>query len=681
MAAPKKSAAGSSARRLMIDKLAGSGLDERDARVMKAEALNGRQTSGLSGSFHGVDSMRIPYFDFNGKPSKFYRIRYLGEITGFAGQLAKPQRYAQLPGTVNEVYLPPFRDWRKERTNTESTLYITEGELKAACACKHGLATIGLGGVDVWQSKKRGLDLLPQLKEIQWEGRLVNIVFDSDAATNPNVVRAQLKLALKLTDLGARPSVVSLPMVNGKKAGLDDYLVHKGVKSFMRLVENAENFQLSSELWKLNGEVLYVKDPGIIIVQKTGQILTAGAFKEHAYADRKCIITHPSTGPKSAPKSEELALPNEWLAWPTRFSREEMNYSPGKERVTETAWNLWKGWGCDPVKGDITPWKKLLDHLFEGSPKERRWFEQWCAYPLQHPGTKLFSAVLVWGTKQGTGKSQIGYTLSDIYGKGNSSVIGEADLHGGFNSWAQHKQFVMGEEITGSDKRADADKLKGIITREEVTINAKYQPEFTIRDCVNYYMTSNHCDALFMEDDDRRYFIHEVRVSPLSAKFYSEYHDWRKSIGPSALFHHLLSLDLKGFNPFAPAPMTTSKSTMISLSKSDIGAWVQGLRESPASSLRLLGETAANKCELMTNEQIRRCYDPENATRVTKNGMGRELKRAGFYHTNEGNLVHTEHGPQRLWIIRNPEKWVNAKSIDAGNHWSSFFGKRGKKHA
>ncbi len=666
-------------RRLMLEKLAGSGLDERDARIMKTEALTGRQLNSLSGTFQNVEGMKIPYFDFSGKPTKFYRVRYLGELTGFAGQLAKPQRYAQLPGTVNEVYLPPFRDWRKVKNLVEETLYITEGELKAACACKHGLATIGLGGVDVWQSKKKGFDLLPQLREIEWKERLVYIVFDSDAATNPNVVRAQLRLAMKLTELGALPSVVSLPEVDGKKTGLDDYLVHKGVKSFAKLVEHAEDFQLGSELWKLNGEVLYIMDPGVVVVQASGQVIMPGAFKEHAYATRKVTIYTPT--PKGAPKADELSLPHEWIEWPARFARQKMTYEPGRERITSDAWNLWKGWGCEPKKGDVTPWKKLLDHLFKGSPKERQWFEQWCAYPIQHPGTKLFSAALVWGIRQGTGKSQIGYTIGDIYGKDNTSVIGEADLHGAFNSWAHHKQFVMGEEITGSDRRADADKIKGIITQESVTINAKYAPEFTIRDCINYYMTSNHCDALFMEDDDRRYFIHEVVVDPLPAAFYTEYHNWRKSIGPSALFHHLLNLDLKGFNPSAPAPMTRSKSSMISLSKSDRGSWVQGLREDPKSSLRALGEAASTKADLLTSEQIMRCYDPENVGRLTKNGMAKELKRAGFRHANEGEPIRTESGPQRLWIVRNNEKWLNAKAIDCGKHWSDIFGKKGKKHA
>jgi hypothetical protein len=51
--------------------------------------------------------------------------------------------------------------------------------------------------------------------------RDVVIVFDSDAATNPEVRTAELKLAAYVESLGARVTIVRLP---GHKVGLDDFL-------------------------------------------------------------------------------------------------------------------------------------------------------------------------------------------------------------------------------------------------------------------------------------------------------------------------------------------------------------------------------------------------------------------------------------------------------------------------
>jgi hypothetical protein len=94
-----------------------------------------------------------------------------------------------------------------------------------------------------------------------------------------------------------------------------------------------------------------------------------------------------------------------------------------------------------------------------------------------------------------------------IYGQ-NFIKIKSKDLYDTW--WAENRQFVLGDEISGSDKRAEADMMKAMITQEEVNINIKYIPQFSIPDCVNYYLTSNHADALFLEDEDRRFFVHEV---------------------------------------------------------------------------------------------------------------------------------------------------------------------------
>src|ERR1044072_7309831 len=85
--------------------------------------------------------------------------------------------------------------------------------------------------------------------------------------------------------------------------------------------------------------------------------------------------------------------------------------------------NVWPGWGCEPKKGDITLWKKLLDHLFTDADKEDRiWFERWLAYPLQHPGTKMYSAAVMHGIYHGTGKSLIGFMMGKIYGRNFTEV-------------------------------------------------------------------------------------------------------------------------------------------------------------------------------------------------------------------------------------------------------------------
>jgi hypothetical protein len=140
---------------------------------------------------------------------------------------------------------------------------ITEGEKKAACACKKKLLTIGLGGV----SNFRGPDkqLLPELQEFNWKDRSVWIVFDSDQSANPQVAREQSILAMMLRDRGAIVKAIKLPSSkNGEKVALDDFLMQKNGKAkLIKLSAQAVSPFIGTEeiLIALNTELVVIKHP------------------------------------------------------------------------------------------------------------------------------------------------------------------------------------------------------------------------------------------------------------------------------------------------------------------------------------------------------------------------------------------------------------------------------------
>src|SRR6516165_3089806 len=181
-----------------------------------------------------ADGFEILYFDVNGKPTGFFRIRFDDYVDSWARRLGtKPRRYAQPTGTGVQAYFPPLIDWAKYSKDTAKPLLITEGELKSACATAHGFPCIGLGGVDSFG----GPELLPELAAFEWKGRDVFIVYDSDAVKNPNVLRAENRLAAALVGRGARVHVVRLPEANdGPKVGLDDYIVSDGAPALEKLL-------------------------------------------------------------------------------------------------------------------------------------------------------------------------------------------------------------------------------------------------------------------------------------------------------------------------------------------------------------------------------------------------------------------------------------------------------------
>lgn len=337
-----------------------------------------------------------------------------------------------------------------------------------------------------------------------------------------------------------------------------------------------------------------------------------------------------------------------------------IDFLPGKTSVFEDKINQWEGWGVSAQPGDITPWNELLDHLFSGDAAMRRWFEQWLAYPLQHPGTKLTTAVVMWSIKQGVGKSMIGESMCRIYGT-HGKIITAAELHGSFNNWMRATQFVLGEENSSSDKRADGNKLKVLITSDKVFINEKYQPAIESMNCANFMFTSNHADAFYLEDADRRFFVWEITADRKPDEFYAKFVDWRDNGGgTAALMDHLLKLDLTGFNPKGNAPQTAAKAEMIRQSKSDLERWLADVFEDEISITTVFGKQVAH-----VNE-IAEAYNRELRCRSNSTAVSRALSRIAPHAKRR---VMTKRGRQSLVSLINHDHWDRADN----SAWQSEY--------
>ncbi|MGC3997487.1 MAG: DUF3854 domain-containing protein [Anaeromyxobacter sp.] len=255
------------------------------------EALNGTQIRKLLGYRRHDAALLIPYSDAAGRALKFFRLRYLGSQLPIDSD-GDAIRYQQARGTDPELYIPgvPGVDWDAVFSDPTRELVLTEGEVKAICATVRGVLTLALGGVWSFRSAAKGIDVLPALKKIEWRGRRVTIVFDSDLTANPDVRRAQGFLAEILTQLGAVVHVQNVPPppVNpaaepsGKlpKAGLDDFMVRaereggdaaQAVRE--EILAHAEPYAASQALWAMNKEVAVLQDSSRYLVFDGSRIL------------------------------------------------------------------------------------------------------------------------------------------------------------------------------------------------------------------------------------------------------------------------------------------------------------------------------------------------------------------------------------------------------------------------
>jgi hypothetical protein len=139
-----------------------------------------------------------------------------------SGGKDRQAKYELPTGQAHRLDMHPRAQRWKD--NPGVTLWVTEGIKKGDALVSLGRCAVALGGV--WCFRK---ECIPDWDLIALRGRVVVIVFDSDAETNPSVAAARDALAAFLTERGARVRIVRLPHgADGKKIGIDDFVAAGG---------------------------------------------------------------------------------------------------------------------------------------------------------------------------------------------------------------------------------------------------------------------------------------------------------------------------------------------------------------------------------------------------------------------------------------------------------------------
>lgn len=232
--------------------------------------------------------------------------------------------------------------------------------------------------------------------------------------------------------------------------------------------------------------------------------------------------------------------------------------------------NLYSGLAMEPARGDCQPLLDLLYHLCSESAQGEAaigavvdWVLNWLAYPLQHPGAKLASALVFHGP-QGTGKNLFFEAIASIYGR-YALVVGQDQLEDKFNDWVSQKLFLIGDEVVARQELYhQKNKLKALITGETIQINTKMLPLRTEENHVNVVFLSNEQQPLALEQDDRRYFV--IYTPPRNDDdLYGRVAACLAGGGAAAMLHCLMQRDLSEFGPHSRPLMTRAKADLIEL--------------------------------------------------------------------------------------------------------------------
>ena len=269
----------------------------------------------------------------------------------------------------------------------------------------------------------------------------------------------------------------------------------------------------------------------------------------------------------------------------------KVDFDPGEQDPTVT-YNLWGGWqapaapfadadrrnawaaeGCKSLRKLL---RKLCSYEAEKKDELYLWVLRWLAYPIQNPGAKMQSCILMHGS-QGAGKNTFFDAMLDIYGD-YAVEFGPSQLEKRFNALFSKKMFAIGNEVVAS--REDLYHVKGhikhMITERRWVVEAKNKDERWERNCCNFAFLSNEINPQALDKGDRRHCVIWTPSVPDKEAQAEEWADWwhnywapakdeRKNGGVAALYWYLKGLDLDGFNEATWPPMTQAKQDLIDL--------------------------------------------------------------------------------------------------------------------
>jgi hypothetical protein len=517
-----------------------SGLDEATLAIMGVNFV-----AANSGELRlPVPAARIPYFDLDGREQDFGRLRILEEWQPEGAK--KSRRYMQAPGSGNHLYLPPLTEkpWRAIAADPSIEVLITEGEKKAACACRNGFPTIGLGGV--WNWRTRGVPIA-DLGLFTWKGRRVYVVFDSpDVRRNPAVASAIEHLASELRRRGADVRIGELPYSGDQKVGLDDFLVHSGRDALVDVLAKAPEYL--DPIAEMNGHLALVWHRGRSLVMREsrrsdGKMETDFARHQDVkpgYAGRTVLIPGENG-------DRRVDLFKYWVEHPRSRRYDRVVFQPAG--CSDNEYNLWRGFAVTPLPGDCSLYLAHIRNVIcQNDPILFTYVIAWMAQIIQKP-SELCGTALVLRGKQGAGKGMFAHIFGALLGQHFLHVSSERHLLGNFNGHTKDALLLFADEAFWAGNKSAEGTLKALVTEPTRIIEHKGWDALIIDNFIRLIIASNHDWVVPAGLEERRFVILDVGDDVIGdTEYFRNIKEQMLNGGNAALMDFLLNVDISGIN-------------------------------------------------------------------------------------------------------------------------------------
>lgn len=157
-------------------------------------------------------------------------------------------------------------------------------------------------------------------------------------------------------------------------------------------------------------------------------------------------------------------------------------------------------------KGDCSRFVELTNKLLPNDD-DAEILRSYMAACVQYPGVKFSWCPILQGV-EGNGKTFLCDALRYAVGHNYSFVVDTDRIAGNgarFNEWIDRRLLIIIEEIFINGNRAAIERLKPLITNNDIALEGKGISVEMTTNFANFMLTTNHLDAMPVTEDSRRY--------------------------------------------------------------------------------------------------------------------------------------------------------------------------------
>jgi hypothetical protein len=242
------------------------------------------------------------------------------------------------------------------------------------------------------------------------------------------------------------------------------------------------------------------------------------------------------------------SVATEWLSSSGRRTYSSLVFDPSGN-CAEGNYNTWRGLAVEPKQGKCG---KILAHIRDvwcgGDAAQFEYVLKWTALLVQRPWSKP-EVALVLKSKEGTGKTIIVHILLDIFGVHGFTTAQKDQVAGRFNGHLFDKVLVVLEEAFFAGDPAAVAAAKALVTNQALGYEAKGKDAFSAPNYAHVITLTNNEWAVPAGADARRWMVLDVSEARMGDHaYFTALANEIENGGRGALLHHLLSIDVDGWN-------------------------------------------------------------------------------------------------------------------------------------